>query len=121
MRGQGESGFTLMEVLVAFAIFSLSIIAVLQSYASSSRSKARSHASMDAGRLLSRLVSSVEARLDGPGSVSGVEGGLQWTLEVSPLSDNLLEIEAVVTDAFGRRQSAETMRWRAEIFPESVR
>ena len=116
-----ESGFTLMETLVAFAIFSLSIVAILQSFSSSTRAQARSQATADAARLLGRVMSSAEARLDEPGEVSGTEGAVQWSLQVTDASEGMLAVRAAVIDEFGRVQSAETLRWHDELFPEPQR
>lgn len=117
----GESGFTLMETLVAFAIFSLSIVAILQSFSSSTRAQARSQATADAARLLGRVMSSAEARLDQPGEVSGMEGAVQWSLQIADASEGMLAVRAAVVDEFGRVQSAETLRWHDELFPETSR
>ncbi len=118
MRHRDEAGFTLMETLVAFAIFSLAIVAILQSFSASSRAQVRAQASIESGELLARVMASAEARLDGPGEVQGEEGGLRWHLSIAPAGNDLLAITAQVEDGFGRNQSASTIRWRGELFPK---
>lgn len=121
MTKRNEAGFTLMETLVAFAIFSLAIVAILQSFSTSTRAQVRAGASIESGELLSRLLASVEARLDGPGEVTGQQDGLNWHLEIVPAGADLLAITAEVSDEFGRTQTASTLRWRGELFPEPAR
>ena len=65
MRSTGhQAGFTLVETLVAFAIFSLSSVAILQTYSTSSRSQARAQASVETSAQLAQLLASAEARFD---------------------------------------------------------
>ncbi|MEQ9316815.1 MAG: type II secretion system protein [Henriciella sp.] len=116
---RGEAGFTLMETLVAFAIFSLSVVAILQSYSLSTKSQVRAQASQDTAEFLGQLMSTVEARLDAPGETMGrTPEGYEWTLKVEEPEDGLCRITAVVTDMFGRQQTATTLRWKIEIFPQ---
>ncbi|MGB3625650.1 MAG: type II secretion system protein [Henriciella sp.] len=117
---RSDAGFTLMETLVAFAIFSLSVVAILQSYSLSSRSQVRAQASQQTAEFLGQLMSTVEARLDAPGETSGTTpDGYEWSLRVEEPEDGLCQITGVVTDTFGRRQTATTLRWKVEIFPRS--
>lgn len=119
MKARGsEAGFTLMETLVAFAIFSLSVVAILQSYSLSARSQARAQASQETAEFLGQLMSTVEARLDAPGEVVGATPeGYEWRLRVEEPENGLCRITGIVTDTFGRQQMATTLRWKVEIFP----
>ena len=113
-----ERGFTLMETLVAFAIFSLSVVAILQTYSLSSRSMARSQAAAETGELLARLLASAEARLRGAGTVQGSEADFAWSLTLEPAQNGLVRLTAIVTDPYGRETTATTLRWQGELFPE---
>lgn len=81
-----QSGFSLLEVLVAFAILAISLGVLLQIFSRASVSTA-------ASAQYSRAASLVEARLDAvgsaiplePGSVSGEpEDGIAWQLTIMP-------------------------------------
>lgn len=124
MRSTGhQAGFTLVETLVAFAIFSLSSVAILQTYSTSSRSQARAQASVETSAQLAQLLASAEARFETPGELTGEDvPGYPWSLSLMPRGPDLLELKATVHDPQGRATTATTLRWRAEIFPgEAVR
>ena len=104
-----------METLIAFAIFSLSVVAIIESFSLSSKMQARAQAASETGDILSRLLATAEARLRKPGTLSGDENGYVWTLDVEPAGDGLILVSASVTDPFGRSQSATTLRWQGEL------
>lgn len=105
-----------METLVAFAIFSLSVVAILQTYSLSSKMQARAQIATQTSELLYRLLASPEARLDGPGSIEGNEDGYAWRLRVEPANNGLVTVTADVTDPLGRQETAMTLRWQGELF-----
>lgn len=105
-----------METLVAFAIFSLSVVAILQTYSLSSKMQARAAIATETSELLYRLLASAEARLDGPGSLEGSENGYAWRLQVEPAGNGLVAVTAEVTDPLGRQETAMTLRWQGELF-----
>jgi len=123
------AGFSLMEVLVAFVILSLSVTICLQVYASSARTEARAHQFELAFALLRERLASFETLGLHPGAAAqGVAPeALRWSVEVSEPEDaldspssghSLVWITARVTDASGRTYSTTTARWLGEAFPE---
>ena len=86
MRLQGQQGFTLIEVVVAFAIFTLAVGAIYESFAGavrrSAQAGARDQALLVAQSLLSHLrTSPAPWKAQESGSL---EGGWHWRTEVTP-------------------------------------
>lgn len=86
MRLQRQRGFTLIEVVVAFAIFTLSVGALYECFGGSIRRNAQAHEReqglLAAQSLLSRLrASPAPWKADESGSL---EGGWLWRIEVAP-------------------------------------
>jgi len=97
-----SSGFTLLEVLLAFVVFALSFAAVLEILAGSMRSTTRARTYSEATLLAQSLVDMVGT--DIPlieGSVAGdAPGGYSWSLLISPYepqfeNDRSLELAEV--------------------------
>ena len=85
-RRRQQDGFTLIEVVVAFAIFALAMGAIYESFAGavrrSAQSDMRDQELMVAQSLLSKLrTSPVPWKAEDTGSL---EGGWRWRTEVAP-------------------------------------
>jgi general secretion pathway protein I len=89
IRSRGQSGFSLLEVLVAFAILSISLGVLMQIFS-------RSSISTVVAAQYSRAVSVAESRLAAvgtviplePGALSGEpEDGFAWELTIVPATD----------------------------------
>jgi type II secretion system protein I len=86
MRLHGQGGFTLIEVVVAFAIFTLAVGAIYESFAGAVRRSAqadvRDQELLVAQSLLSQLrTSPAPWKAEDSGSL---EGGWHWRTEVAP-------------------------------------
>jgi general secretion pathway protein I len=86
MRLQKQNGFTLIEVVVAFAIFALAMGALYESFGSAVRRNAQAHAReqglLAAQSLLSRLrTSPAPWKSDDSGTL---DDGWHWRMEVAP-------------------------------------
>jgi Tfp pilus assembly protein PilV len=124
-KPEGEAGFTLLEVLVAFVILTLVVTACLQVYARSAEAEAKAKWSEQAHALLRDRIASFETLGLQPGQTQqGQTGdGLRWTViagqpEIgngNTASDRaLIWITAQVTDPTGASYNASTTRWRGE-------
>jgi Tfp pilus assembly protein PilV len=130
-RPDGEAGFTLLEVLVAFVILTLVVTACLQVYSRSAEAEVRAGWSERAHTLLRDRLAAFETIGLQPGqSRQGETGdGLRWTVSASqPIigdgnlgSDRaVIWITASVTDPSGATSTSSTARWRGEVMAEAV-
>lgn len=104
-----EQGFTLIEMMVALAVFSLAALALIRLEGASFRGAAAVDRSLLAG-IVARNVA-VEAltasKLPTLGTAQGTEingrGNWQWTRTVSPVGDGdrVFRIDVIVADAAG--------------------
>ncbi len=128
-RPDGEAGFTLLEVLVAFVILTLVVTACLQVYSRSAEAEVRARWSERAHTLLRDRLAAFETIGLQPGqSQQGRTGdGLQWMVSASqPIIGNgnagsdraVIWITASVTDPSGATSTSSTARWRGEVMPE---
>lgn len=129
-RPDGEAGFTLLEVLVAFVILTLVVTACLQVYSRSAEAEAKAQWSDRATALLRDRLAAFQTLGLRPGqSQQGRTGdGLSWTVSASQpaTGDGVLGsdraivwITATVSDPAGGAYSASTARWRGEITAET--
>jgi len=111
-----EHGFTLIEIMVALAVFSLAALALIRLDGATIRGASILDSTLTA-QLVARNVA-IEAVTDARppviGDTSGVEtnGGRawSWTRHVEPTGDaRILRIDVTVTDAAGVRQGRITM------------
>lgn len=125
-RPEGEAGFTLLEVLVAFVILTLVVTACLQVYSRSAEAEARARWSERSHALLRDRLAAFETIGLQPGQArQGQTGdGLTWTITASqpiigngnPASDRaVIWITASVTDPAGVTSTSSTARWRGEV------
>ncbi len=130
-RPEGEAGFTLLEVLVAFVILTLVVTACLQVYSRSAEAEVRARWSERAHILLRDRLAAFETIGLQPGqSQQGrTSDGLQWTVSASqPIIGNgnsgsdraVIWITASVTDPAGVTSTSSTARWRGEVVAEVV-
>ena len=84
-RGSGESGFTLIEVLVALTILSISLGALLAIFMQG-LDRARESTSEAAARVLAQslLAQAKTAQSPSFGTSSGKINGLQWRTQIEP-------------------------------------
>lgn len=114
-----ESGFTILEMLVALAILSLGAVALLNLAGENTRTAALLQSRLFAGvvadnRAIEALTASVAPGL---GTESGVEtaGGTawRWTRSVTASADrDVLRIAIAVTPADGGRPAAQAVLFR---------
>jgi general secretion pathway protein I len=125
-RPEGEAGFTLLEVLVAFVILALVVTACLQVYTRSAEAEARARWSERSHALLRDRLAAFETIGLQPGQArQGQTGdGLTWTITASqPIISNgnsasdraVIWITASVTDPAGVTSTSSTARWRGEV------
>lgn len=82
---QRQSGFSLLEVLVAFSILALSLGVLMQTFSSAIRNARVSAAYSQAADLAESVLARVgiDLPLD-QGGQSDTEQGFRWTLEIAP-------------------------------------
>jgi len=125
-RPEGDAGFTLLEVLVAFVILTLVVTACLQVYSRSAETEVRARWSERSQALLRDRLAAFETIGLQPGqSRQGETGdGLKWTISASqPIIGNgsagsdraVIWITASVTDPAGITSTSSTARWRGEV------
>jgi general secretion pathway protein I len=111
-----EHGFTLIEMMVALAVFSLAALALIRLEGATIRGASILDATLTA-QIVARNVA-IEAVTDARppviGDTTGTEsnGGRawQWTRHVEPTGDTrIMRIDVTVTDAAGARQGHITM------------
>lgn len=123
------SGFSIIEVLVAFVILSMVVTLCLQVYSNSAKSETMARWSEEAHIVLrDRLAALATLELRPGQQAEGVAAdGLRWTvLAGQPVGDGVVGsgrgivwFTAQVTDPTGRVYTASTSRWLGEIFPEA--
>lgn len=115
-RTQSESGFTLLEMLVALAVFSIAALALLNLETVTVTNTNRI-ADRTIGQIVARNVA-VEALTDPSPPSIGTENGeqtnggrnWQWTRVTGPSPEaRILQIDIAVTDASGERAADLTV------------
>jgi prepilin-type N-terminal cleavage/methylation domain-containing protein len=115
-----QRGFTLMETLVALVIFSLSCMALLDLFSTSTRAKA-AHDSLIArtSRAEALLLEVDLLRRFEPSSRGTDPDGMSWEVVMTPVSPLLVRIDIVVIDPAGREARLQTLRLPSELQMEA--
>lgn len=116
LRRSAEHGFTLIEIMVALAVFSLAILALVRLESASVRGAGLIDEALVA-QLVARNVALdalTDAQPPAPGRTSGgeVNGGRawRWTRQVSPTGDpRVVRIDVDVADRVGQVLGRTTM------------
>lgn len=111
---RAERGFTLLEVLVAFAILAVSLGGLLVAFSDGLRTTDRSvtisTATLQAQSLMEEVGQSIPVR---PGQVTGVlENGTRWTVSVERFDIGESAPAAVIRSLFAYRVDV-TVEWDA--------
>lgn len=109
-RDAPESGFTLIEVIVAFVILSAVLASVTVSISYSSKLYRRADEARTAGELAARLIAEKFDRRPGlSASETGSDGSLRWKLTRHPLAQEftaaggrLVAFELTILDRRGQ-------------------
>lgn len=109
---RAERGFTLLEVLVAFAILAVSLGGLMVAFSdglrTTNRSVTISTATLQAQSLMEEVGRSIPVR---PGQVTGVlEDGARWQVTVEPFDTGESGAAAVVRSLFAYRVDV-TVEW----------
>ena len=111
-----EHGFTLIEIMVALAVFSLAVLALVRLESATVRGAATIDetlsASMLARSIAAEAVSEPRAPTIGTTGGSETNGGRawRWTRNVEPTADSrILRIDVVVADARGTQRGQATL------------
>ncbi|MFS0771512.1 type II secretion system minor pseudopilin GspI [Sphingomonas sp. 1P08PE] len=111
-----EGGFTLIEIMVALAVFSLAVLALVRLEGATARGAGLIGETL-VGQLVARNVAVgalTEAQPPAPGRTSGseVNGGRSWnwTRQISTAGDaRVVRVDVVVTDLAGQQVGRMTM------------
>ncbi|MFP3945093.1 MAG: prepilin-type N-terminal cleavage/methylation domain-containing protein, partial [Alphaproteobacteria bacterium] len=106
---RGARGFTLVEILVAFAILTLTLTAVMQGLSGGLRILSVSHAQAQALRIAeNRLAEAGRAYALTPGTETGAQGRYQWRVEITPHDDGAIGAPPSLPSAY---RVTATVRW----------
>ena len=115
-RRYAQQGFTLIEVMVALAVFALAVLALVRLEGATLRGVASVDdtlaASMLARSLAAEAVADARAPTLGTSAGSQANGGRdwRWTRTVEPTGDSrILRIDVAVTDARGVQRGTATL------------
>lgn len=111
-----ERGFTLMETLVAFAVFSLASVALLDAYAQAGRASLAADANAHLSRRAAGLLAEAEFLAGGDMLREGEDpDGTAWRIILEPAEGNLMRLAVHVKGPRGREATFQTLRSRAEL------
>lgn len=113
---KGEAGFTLMETLVAFSVFSLASVALLDVYSRASEARLRASANAALSDRAGALLAEAQLAAAFVPLTSGQDAdGTRWQVRLTPVSDQLVRIEVLLTAPSGREAGFATLRTRTEL------
>lgn len=120
MRPEAEQGFSLLEVVVALAVFSLGALAAMNVLGQGSRSATAQEDMLIAGIVAENQLAEamLGAAAPSPGLTSGIERAMSrdwaWELRVDPSPEpRILRIDVAVRMQGGRQVLAELSSFRA--------
>lgn len=120
MAPRADAGFSLLEVVVAIAVFSLGALATLNVLGQSGRNAAAEETRLIAGIIAENRIAEAMATSRPPsmGSTRGVEAAMdrtwEWEMRVAPSPEpRILRIDVSVREATGRTVLAEFSSFRA--------
>ncbi len=120
-----QSGFTLLEVLLAFLVFALSFAVTLEILSGAIRNTTRARESTEAALIAQSLMDQVglDIPLETGTGVTGEEGNYSWSVDIFPFTGeeenfrtldlvditgiDLLEVECVVSWGKGGRERSQ--------------
>lgn len=111
-----ERGFTLMETLVAFAVFSLASVALLDIYARANETRIAADANIHLARRAANLIAEAELMAAHAPLTEGEDpDGTRWRVEILPVTGTLVRLEIHLTNSNGRQATFQTLRSRSEL------
>lgn len=120
MTARVEAGFSLLEVVVAIAVFSLGALATMNVLGQSGRSASAEEARMIAGIIAENRIAEALGMTRPPatGTTSGVEQAMgrdwTWEMRVAPSPEpRILRIDVSVREADGTQILSEFSSFRA--------
>lgn len=120
MTARADAGFSLLEVVVAIAVFSLGALATLNVLGQSGRSADADEARMIAGIVAENRIAEVMAMSRPPvaGTSRGVEAAMSrnwdWEMRIGPTPEpRMLRIDVSVREEGGAQVLAEFSSFRA--------
>jgi len=84
MKDRRDSGFTLVEVLVAFTILALVLIQLYNGLSQAVHSDLRSTFDLSGTRIARNQIERVGTEIEATKASSGIANGLSWSASVSP-------------------------------------
>ena len=112
---RGDTGFTLIEALVALAILGVALAAVLRAYGAGFRSAERAEMQTHALLLAESRLAEAATTLTEPGESRGREAGYAWRVTAAPfpvegVDEPLLRIDVRVVAPDGSEARLGTLR-----------
>ena len=116
-----ERGFTLIETLVALVIFSLSCMALLDLFSTSTRAKVAHDSLVERTARAEALLLEVDLEKVFAADRRGTGAdGHDWAVSMTQISPLLVQIDVVVTDPAGREVRLQTLRLSSELSMEAA-